>query len=163
MKNIFFIFVLMFSGVSYGANWAYVAYSESGDVFYLDVSHYKYDNRTSSVDVWVRVDSKTGINSNLAKMLDIEPSEKTYTHSKSLNRYSCSNKNVKALASVSYDPNGRVLNSASKPNSNFTIIFPDSVDEVIWTAVCSQKGKGIILPKYKPEFVDLEKVGIKAP
>lgn len=140
----------MASSACFGADWKYV--TEGGGMsFYLDKSFYKYDASSKTVDVWTKTTKK--------KLFE----ESYYTSSKTLTKYSCANKESKLLANIEYDTNGNVLNSNTKPNSRFELIFPDSVGETIWETACQSKGKGFIFPKYEHEYVDLEKVGIKAP
>lgn len=142
MKKLILIYGLLISGASFGADWAYVASGNNQD-FYVDKSFYKYDGSTRTIDVWSKATQK--------KISENE----YYTRSKTLVRYSCSNKTSKILANIEYGEGGGSLRSSTKPEINFSLIFPDSIDEAIWHAACSSKGKGFILPKHKGEFVDL--------
>lgn len=150
VKKLILICGLFASSLSFGADWKYI--EEGGGLsFYIDKSFYKYDATNKTVDVWTKTTKKKLFNQGY------------YTSSKTLTKYSCANKESRILASIEYDSNGSVLSSNTKPSSRSELIFPDSVGETIWIASCSSKGKGLVLPKYEPEFVDLEDVGIKAP
>lgn len=150
MKKLIFISGLLASTICFGADWRYVT-SGGGLGFYVDNSFYKYDASSKTVDVWTKTTKKDIFNDNY------------YTSSKTLTKYSCVNKESKQLANIEYSSNGSVLNSSTKLNGKFELIFPDSVGEVIWEISCSSKGKGFAFPKYEPEYVDLEKLGYKAP
>lgn len=161
MKKLLLICGLLASGFSFGTEWTYISTAKSGDLFYIDTSQYKYDNKLQSIDVWVKVESKTGVNAGLAKILGTDPNEQLYTRSKNLVRYSCLNKTSKTLAAVNYSESGGVLSSTTRASGDFSVIFPDSVDEILWTSSCLSKGKGYSLPEYKPEYTDLRKLGYK--
>ena len=150
MKKLILTFGLLASSFSFGADWVYIT-NGGGHNFFIDKSFYKYDSSNKTVDVWTKTTKK--------KLFD----ESYYTSSKTLTKYSCANKEAQILANIEYDANGSVLSSNTKPSSRFELIFPDSVGETIWNSSCSSKGKGFIFSKYEPEFVDLEKIGYKAP
>lgn len=146
MKKLILIFGLFASNFSFGADWKYIA-EGGGLTFYVDKSFYKYDTANKSIDVWTKTAKK--------KLFD----EGYYDSSKTLTRYSCANKESKLLANIEYDANGAVLNSNTKPNSRFELIFPDSVAEMIWSSSCLSKGKGFSFSKYEPERVPKELLG----
>ncbi|WP_180122976.1 surface-adhesin E family protein [Acinetobacter sp. YH12086] len=163
MKKLILTFGLLASGFSFGADWVYVISAKSGDQFFLDADYYKYNFKNQTTDVWVRSDSKTGLGEKLAEVLNTQPTERMYTNSKALVRFACESGMSKTLAITKYDSNGVVLKSTSKADADFSLVFPDSIDEALLEVACKSRGKGLALPKYKPEFVDLEKLGYKAP
>lgn len=130
---------LLISTVSFGADWVYVTTGAS-ESFYVDRSFYKYDVKNKTVDVW----SKT-----VKKKLY---GDGFYTSSKSLDRYSCSNKETKGLAYVQYHDDGNVLKSTTVSDRNFSIIFPDSIAESIWNVACVTNGKGFKFTKNQLEI-----------
>ena len=170
MKKLILICGLLVSGFSFGADWVYAASSNS-ESFWVDRGFYKYNIKNNTVDVWNKTIKKKS------------NSDDYYTSSKSLDRYSCLDKSTKNLAYVEYEEWGTVSKSNSTPSKAFSIIFPDSIAEGIWKVACESKGKGFMFTKgqletlsifdlqekyskgapYKPEFVDLEKLGIQAP
>ncbi|AVZ03949.1 surface-adhesin E family protein [Acinetobacter baumannii] len=145
MKNLILILGIFFSNLCFGADWIYVT-SGVNQNFFLDKNFYKYDSSKNTVDVWTKVSQKKLMNDDY------------YTKSKTLIRYLCPSKSSKDLASITYDESGHVLKSSTKPLPDFSIIFPETVDEKIWEVACSTKGKGFKL--YAPETVDLKSVGI---
>ncbi|WP_336952030.1 surface-adhesin E family protein [Acinetobacter sp. AS167] len=150
MKKLILICGFLASSLSYGADWIYV--TEGGGLsFFIDKSFYKYDSSNKTVDVWTKTTKK--------KIFD----GSYYTSSKTLTKYSCANMESRILANIEYDTDGSVLSSNTKPSSRFELIFPDSVGETIWVSSCLSQGKGFNFPKYEPEFVDLDKLGYKAP
>lgn len=141
MKNILFIFVFLISSLSYGAEWRYATSSTNGDDYYVDRSFFKYDSKNQTMDIWDKSERK--------KML----SDEVFTVSKSLTRYSCSNKSIKTLAIVEYNQDGTVKNSSTTTSKNFSLIFPETVSETLWHIACDNKGKGLKFREYKPEYV----------
>lgn len=142
MKKIILICGLLASGFSFGANWTYVT-SSNLESFYIDRDFYRYDPKSNTVDVW----SKSDKNKVYAKGF--------YTSSKSLKRYSCGSKKSKTLAYIKYDENGEVVKSTTKPENEFSVIFPDTIAEGIWYAACSTKGKGFKFTKQQLETVSI--------
>lgn len=155
MKRLIFVCGVLASGFSFGADWVYITSSKS-ETFYIDKAFYNYNARNKTIDVWSKSVKNMGYGN--------EP----YTSSKSLKKYSCSNKSSKYLAYVEYYENGSVLRSISTPNKNFSVIFPDTIEEAIWKAACSSNGKGFKFTKtqlsiqedlykpYEPEYVPKE-------
>lgn len=149
MKKILFIAGLFAGSFSYGANWVYVTSSSSNQNFYIDKDFYKYNNNLKTVDVWDKTTKK--------KLFE----DGYYTQSKTLTKYSCENKSAKTLAFVNYNESGETLKSSTKPEGEFSLIFPDSVGETMWRVVCDSRGKGFKFPTYNPDFVDLKELGSK--
>lgn len=130
MKRLILICGLLASGFSFGADWVYVTSGANSENFWIDKSFYKYDVKNSTVDVWVR--------STKAKLYD----EGSYVTSKTLDRISCGAKKSKTLAFIKYNESGETIKSNSKPDSEFSLIFPDTIGESIWEASCKTKGRG---------------------
>lgn len=130
MKSLILIFGLLVSSLSLAANWTYVTSSGNGESFYIDKDFYKYDSKNGYVDVWTKSISK--------KLM----SDEFYTKTKAFERYSCASKKAKTLAFIKYNENGTPLQSTTKANAEYSLIFPDSVGESIWYVACATKGKG---------------------
>lgn len=145
MKRLILICGLLASGFSFGADWVYVT-SSNLESFYIDKSFYKYDAKNSTVDVWMKSTKNKLYGGG------------EYTSSKSLDRISCKNKQSKTLAFINYNESGETLKSTTKPEKEFSLIFPDSIGESIWYAACSTKGKGFKFNYYRPELVPFEKI-----
>ncbi|EHU1846328.1 surface-adhesin E family protein [Acinetobacter baumannii] len=145
MKKLILLLGFSVSNLCFAADWVYVA-AGGGQNFFIDKSFYKYDAANKTVDVWSKATQKK-LNDDLY-----------YTESKTLIRYLCPSKSSKNLATISYSESGSVIKSSTKPAPDFSIIFPDTIDETIWEVACSTRGKGFKL--YKPETVDLKSVGI---
>lgn len=141
MKKILLMCGLLTSSFSFGASWTYVT-SSNAESFWIDKAFYKYDPKSNTVDVWSRSDKSKANN-------------EVYTSSKSLERYSCGGKKSKNLAYAKYNENGEVIKSITKPESEFSIIFPDTIAEAIWSVACSTKGKGFKFTKRQLETVSL--------
>ena len=145
MKKLILICGLLASGFSFGANWTYVT-SSNLESFYIDKDFYKYDVKNKTVDVWSKSEKKK-------IYLD-----EFYTSSKSLSRYSCINKQAKTLAYINYNEEGIAIKSSTKPEGEFSLIFPDSIGEGMWEVACRSKGKGFVFPEYRPELVPFENI-----
>lgn len=117
----------------------YVTSSSNGDTYYVDESFFKYDSKNQTMDVWDKSEKKKTL------------SDDTYTSSKSLTRYSCSDKSLKILAIVEYNFDGTVRNSSTTPSKNFSLIFPETISEAFWHVACDNKGKGLKMKEYKPQ------------
>ena len=135
MKKLLLICGLLTSTVSFGANWVYVVSSSNNQDIYVDKDFYKYNSNLKTVDVWTKTTKK--------KLYE----EAYHTQSKALTRYSCENKSARTLAEVDYNESGESLRSSTKPASDFSLIFPDSIGEAIWYVACETKGKGFKLAK----------------
>jgi hypothetical protein len=147
-KLIFLVVALSLSGFSFGAKWTYTT-SGSLESFYIDRDFYKYDAKNNTVDVWTK---------SVKKKVYLD---EFYTSSKALDRYSCADKKSKNLAFVEYDEQGGSLRSSTKPHGEFSLIFPDSIGEGIWSAACGTKGKGFKFTKSQLEIMpadDLSKM-----
>lgn len=130
MKRLILICGLLASGFSFGADWVYVTSSASSEAFWLDKSFYKYDAKNNTVDAWVR--------STKGKLYG----EGAYVASKTLDRISCGAKKSKTLAFIKYNESGETIKSSTKPESEFSLIFPDTIGESVWDVACKSKGKG---------------------
>lgn len=149
MKHLIFIFSLLFSNLTFSANWSYV--TASGDQnFYIDSNFYKYDFKNQTVDVWDKTVQKTSSHDGY------------YTVAKTLTRYSCQNKTLKLLAAVSYNENGTILNSISTPQKRTELIFPDSIGENLWEVSCLTKGKGFEFPNKSEPVSKMEIAKIRS-
>lgn len=129
MKKLIFICGLMASSFSFAATWTYVVSSEN-ESFYIDKDFYKYDFKNGYVDVWTKSVKK--------KLM----TDEFYTKTKGLERYSCASKKSKTLAFIEYSETGSALRSNTKPEIEYSLIFPDSIGESVWYAACATKGKG---------------------
>lgn len=170
MRKYIALLATLISTSAFSADWVY-AVSSGTESFWIDKSFYKFDTKSKTVDVWSK-----SIKKNL--------SNEFYTGSKSLIRYSCLDKTSKILAHVEYRSDGSVSSSKTSPETKFSLIFPDSIAEGMWSIACSSKGKGFTFSKmqlernhvldlesrygesgplseYQPEFVDLKSVGVK--
>lgn len=139
------------SGACSAADWFYVTTGANED-FYIDRSYYKYNSQDKTVDVWTRTDKESSANKGERR-----------TTSKTLTRYSCSNKSSRQLADASYLEDGSVLRQTSTPQSKFDMIFPDTVGENIWEVSCKTQGKGFKFPDYRPKLLtkdEIESLGI---
>ena len=142
MKKIILICGMLASGFCFGANWTYVT-SSNLESFYVDKDFYKYDSKSNTVDVWSK---------SVKKKIYLD---EFYTNTKSLDRYSCGGKKSKTLASIKYNEDGEVLKSTTKPENDFSLIFPDSIGEGIWYVACGTKGKGFRFTKQQLETVSI--------
>lgn len=133
MKKFALMLSVLVSSVAFGADWSYVTSSSTGSDLYIDKSFYFFDEKNKTVDIWYKSEKTTGLD------------KTTYVESKTLSRFSCPTKKQKHLAQVTYDKFGGVLRSSDKPDSNYQLIFPDTVAEDIWLAACISKGKGLRL------------------
>lgn len=169
MKKILLICGFLVSGLTHGANWAYVTSSATDEDYYVDKNYLNYNAKTGVSEIWVQ-----------SKRSSLTDKSKIYVNSKALIQYSCSAKKQRTITSIEYFDNGSVSNSRTVPAKEFSIIFPDTVAETLWEAACLKKGKGIYLPRYlsdkdvkkvppqlsdkseefTPEVVDLKSVGI---
>lgn len=147
MKKLIFICGLMVSSFSFAANWVYVTSSSDAESFYIDRDFYKYDSKNGYVDVWTKSVKK--------KLM----SDGFYTSTKSLERYSCASKKSKTLAFVKYSETGNALQSNSKPQAEYSLIFPDSIGESIWSVACATKGKGFKFTSQQINFTHAENQG----
>lgn len=136
---------LSLSGLSFGAKWTY-ATSGSLESYYVDRDFYNYDAKNDTVDVWTK---------SVKKKVYVD---EFYTNSKALDRYSCANKKTKNLAFVEYDEQGGSLRSSTKPQSEFSLIFPDSIGEGIWSVACGAKGKGFRFTKSQLEIIPADEL-----
>lgn len=139
-KLIFLAVALGLSSYSFGAKWTYAT---SGDLesFYVDRDFYKYNAKNNTVDVWTK---------SVKKKVYVD---EFYTRSKALYKYSCINKESKTLAFIEYDEQGQSLRSSTKPQGEFSLIFPDSIGEGIWSVACGTKGKGFKFTKSQLETI----------
>lgn len=153
MRKYFVLPIAFLSSFAFSAEWSYVSSGSNGDDFYVDRSYYKYDLKSKTVDMWVKSEKTSLFDKN-----------KRYTSSKALNRYSCTGKSSKSLAYAAYNDNGSVLNQTSTPESDFKIIFPDTINESLWEVACKSNGKGLFLPQQQRMKAltrqDMEKLGI---
>ncbi|WP_336948626.1 surface-adhesin E family protein [Acinetobacter junii] len=148
MKSLIALSCLFFSTMCFSADWGYAA-SSNDTSYWIDREFYKYDGKSNNVDIWTKsVTKKT------------EGSE-FYTKTKSLNRYSCINKEYKNLAFIEYKEDGSVEFSSSKPDTTFSIIFPETVAEGLWEVACKSKGKGLRFNEYQKSFEDMSKLYIQ--
>jgi hypothetical protein len=147
MKKLILITGLLASSFSFGADWVLVTQSDDSESnHYIDKSYYKYDSKNMTSQIWVQTENyKT------------HDSMEKYVSSKGLTLYDCAGKRYKNLASISYSPNGLVLNSFNHPAKDFSIIFPDTVGESYWEAACKNKGKGLYLPVQR-EFINMKRL-----
>ncbi|HHP4677626.1 MULTISPECIES: surface-adhesin E family protein [Acinetobacter] len=169
MRKILLISTFLVSGLSHGANWAYVTSSSTNEDYYVDKDYLNYNAKTGVSEIWVQ-----------SKRSSLTDQNKIYVSSKALIQYACSAKKQRTITSIEYFDNGGVSNSRTVPAKEFSIIFPDTVAESLWEAACLRKGKGVYLPRYlsekdikkvlpqlsnksddyTPEMIDLKSVGI---
>ncbi|MGR2920789.1 surface-adhesin E family protein [Acinetobacter sp. 1125_18A] len=147
MKKLILICGLFASSFSFGADWKYVT-STGSESFWVDKGYYKYDAKTKTVDLWSKSVRK--------KMYD----KNYFTSSKTLNRISCPNKSIKQLAHVEYLESGDTSKSTTKPQANFSVIFPDSIGEGFWEVACKSGGKGFSFTKDQLRFMDMSTIDL---
>lgn len=139
MKKIALTWLIsLLCGGAYAADWVFVAEGPDADTdYYVDSSSYKYNSKSRVAEVWHKRNDFRGL--------------EEYTDSKTLTAYDCIGKREKTIAQVIYTFDGKSNQTVSKP-TQYSIIFPDTIGEALWTAACKTKGKGLYLP-YKPNFI----------
>ncbi|MFW1903661.1 surface-adhesin E family protein [Acinetobacter baumannii] len=139
MKRIVLVSGLLASVSSFGADWKYVSIGGENDRgIYVDNSQYMYNKKTNTVKAWFKTVSY------------IDPdSTETYTRSKNLYQFSCSDKKAKLLGFVNYDKNATIISSDQREekDAKYNMIIPDTIGEDLWKASCLSKGNGFRFPK----------------
>ncbi|WP_154650429.1 surface-adhesin E family protein [Acinetobacter tjernbergiae] len=148
MKKFILACGLIIPSISFGADWGYVV-STDDTSYWIDKEFYKYDFKNNKVDIWVKSVSKK---SNEMKF---------YTKSKLLNRYSCINKEYRNIAYSEYTEDNKVTYSASVPEENIRVIFPETIAEELWKVACKTKGKGLKFTKYQQQIVDVSTLEVQ--
>ena len=114
---------LLFATPAVGADWRYVGTSDNGTTIYVDMETMRPTGDT--VNVWVRYDHSR---------------DRTirFRETKQLVTYNCSARTSTLRSYISYDANGRVVDSGdiSTYQLRQNNVAPDTIGDAIMTAVC---------------------------
>ncbi|HCO07478.1 MAG TPA: hypothetical protein DIT34_04015 [Acinetobacter ursingii] len=127
MKTLILFFSAIYASTCFSADWVFISSTGKED-FYIDKSSYNYRKNNNTVDIW-------------EKTIDTTPNN-PYISTKSLSQYDCVNKRAKYLEYAEFYSNGDPIQKRYKKNE-YAAIYPDSVGEGLWRAVCATRGKGI--------------------
>lgn len=150
VRSILGSLILGSSTFSFGADWVWIGSDTQGNTFFVDRDYYSYNKQLKTTDLWYMVTKEN----NVAKLVDQQASLPkrsdgyVYTSSKELVRYNCAQKRSKKLAGIFYSPSGSVL-STNEVGTNYSTIYPDTVNELFWQIACDTRSKGLDF-KYPP-------------